>query len=486
MLNEGTSTLQQTAPLPAIGPDVVVRGRYVVVEQLDHGRFGSVYRATDTQGNGRSVALLMVPPEAVRAAAVLEAFMRELARVQALRHPNIVKVLDFVRDGDLHAVVMEYVDGESLRAIVDSLRPERLWERDAVALVRAIGDALVYAHARGVVHGDVRLENVIVTAQHEVKVLFTSACLASSAPFAVEPRDDVRGLACIVYELLAGEPPFMPQTANGWQAKPKRLKNLTRRQWSVLRAVLIGRDDRMYSVSEFLDVLGAVGASATEERRPAEGDAPRNGWRWVAVAWAVALLTVGYVSFNGTSDEPAPRANVPESGSVIPETVVEPQPQPAVEAIVGLSAVANVDGRLAATPDSAVRVDARPAEGRIPPVPAAVSSVTFAQSAVTAAENAGVVTLELQRSGAVERAARVLWWTSPGTALAEQDYASFGTTVEAFRPGETVRQISIPITSDATSEGREQFTVHLREIEDAGTRIGAVAQVTVTLVDDDS
>src|SRR5690606_22567270 len=160
--------------------------RFVLEERLEHGRIGTMYRALDRLRalDGRAyVAVLILPAEIVRSAEQLAAFERELDIVRMLSHPNIVRIFSLERDGDIAFLVLEWVDGESLRSVMQSLLPETVCEEDALGVVRAVGNALVYAHARGIVHGDIRPENVLVTARGEVRLLFTPACFARTAPF---------------------------------------------------------------------------------------------------------------------------------------------------------------------------------------------------------------------------------------------------------------------------------------------------------------
>lgn len=498
MLDDCSVTAQHDA-YPVRG--TVLRDRFVLEEELDHGRFGTVYKAVDRKRPGSDgahphVSLLVLPAEAARNG-LLDAFKRELGRLQSLNHPHIIKLFDFDRDGALHFVTMEYVDGESLRSIVDSLRPELLWEREAVAVVRAIGDALLYAHARGVVHGDVRLENVIVTAQHDVKVLFTSACIAGSAPFSVEPRDDVLGLAGIAYELLAGEPPFLRLAVTGPRgpAEPKRIKSLSRRQWKVLRGILLGRGDEMYGVGELLEVLrgAAPGAAAPDEPQPAQSTA----WRWVAAAWVVVLLGAAYVLTSGAPDEPAdtPSAalEVGEPEAAAPSPATASSPAPTLVPVAAAAPPPAVDGRVPPS-DSAVALEPR-ATGPLAAVNAAAavsadtgaesSIVTFAQSSWTVAESEGAASLEIRRTAALDQTVRIVWWISEGTAQRSDDFADVGYVTETFGRGEQSRRILIPIVSDRLAEGREEFRVHLRAGSAGALRLGAITQATVTVVDDD-
>jgi hypothetical protein len=303
----------------------------------------------------------------------------------------------------------------------------------------------------------------------------------------VEARDDVHGLACITYELLSGEPPFARQSLLGRQppAEPKRIKTLSRRQWKVLRAILVGRDERMCSVSEFLEVFGAVGATRPSE----EGEnTPRAGsaWRWVAAAWVAVLVGAGYVLTRGAPEEPAAviaSAEVPPLESAASSDAAR---TPSGSNATANPSLPNLDGRLPSAADATTTSrEPSPAPPRATsPGADAVSTVTFAQSTVVAAESEGVVIVEIHRTGALDEARSVTWWTSADTARPEDDYADFGPVVETFRSGEQSRRILLPITSDRIIEGREHFRIHLRE-SGGNTRLGAIAQISVTLVDDD-
>lgn len=300
MLGENTAVSPAAAAGEARRAASVLRDRYVLERRVAQGRFGAMYRALDRQGYaGRErVAILILPTEV---STRLDAFKAGFDVVRTLSHRNIVELYDLDRDGDTHFVVLEWVDGESLRSVMDTLAPETVCESDALGVVRAVGSALAYAHAKGIVHGDIRPENVIVTERGEVLLLFTPACLARSAPFVVTPRDDVRGLAALLYELMAGTPPPPGGLyGNAKDDEPLPIEALGRKRWKGLRSALSLRDNRIASAKQLLEALDLEPVDVSGRRPPkrerAFGRRPRGiGGRVVRLAAlaAVAIAAVG-------------------------------------------------------------------------------------------------------------------------------------------------------------------------------------------------
>ena len=156
---------------------------------------------------------------------------------------------------------------------------------ETTAVLRAVGDALQYLHAKNLVHGNLRPENVLVTFGYEVKLLdvvpngwLVNPNDALGVPArAPDKRDDVFGLACLAYEMLSGRHPFNGNTAqeayrSGMEAE--RIDSLGDRDWRALaNALAVHRDDRTPSVSQFLDEFG-VGSSQKLKSVVATGGAP--------------------------------------------------------------------------------------------------------------------------------------------------------------------------------------------------------------------
>jgi hypothetical protein len=260
------ASAQSTAAFPRPLGD-----RFELLGELDYGRLGTVYGAVDRArpagAADKTVALLRIPLLSGRAPERIE---RDFERLQSLRHPNIVRVFELVRGADAYLVTMELVDGEPLSSVIDSLWPELPSRDEAFDVIRAVGAALVHAHAHGAVHGDVDVANVLISAAGEVKVPFAATCLLRRGLFAVRARDDTRGLARIACAVLAGA------------REPRRIRGLGRAELRALHAALSDRDDRVPSVGEL-----STAFAARADRRTFR---PQGARREQRLAWAAILI----------------------------------------------------------------------------------------------------------------------------------------------------------------------------------------------------
>ena len=206
----------------------LVANRYEVEELVGSGGMSSVYRAVDTLLE-RNVALKVLHARYGDDEEYVERFRREARAVAQLSHPNIVTVIDRGDDDGQQYIVFEYVDGESLKELVDRTGP--LPARRAIELAIQVGEALAFAHHNGLVHRDVKPQNVLVTEDGEAKVTEfgiarsldvehgvtqTGTVLGTSNYLSPEqargqqvtPVTDVYSLGVVLYELLTGDVPF--------------------------------------------------------------------------------------------------------------------------------------------------------------------------------------------------------------------------------------------------------------------------------------
>jgi beta-lactam-binding protein with PASTA domain/tRNA A-37 threonylcarbamoyl transferase component Bud32 len=206
----------------------VYSGRYEIVEHLARGGMAEVYVAHD-QLLDRRVALKVLFPEFAADHSFVERFRREARSAAALNHPNIVSVYDTGEENGAYYIVMEYVEGRTLRDIIRSEGP--LLPQRAADIGADIAGALAFAHRHGVVHRVVKPGNVLLDRAGRVKVTDfgiaragntqenltqTGAVMGTATYFspeqaqggAIDPRSDVYSLGVVLYEMATGRPPF--------------------------------------------------------------------------------------------------------------------------------------------------------------------------------------------------------------------------------------------------------------------------------------
>lgn len=204
-------------------------GRYRLDRLIATGGMAQVWEATD-QVLARRVAVKVLHPHLAADEAFIARFRREATAAARLSHPSIVSIYDTCADDDCHAIVMELVEGATLRELLD----ERKWLEpgQAVAIIAEVADALETAHQGGVVHRDVKPANILLSPDGRVLVAdfgiakagadltATNTTLGTAKYLApeqvegktVDARADVYALGVVLYETLCGRPPFVADT----------------------------------------------------------------------------------------------------------------------------------------------------------------------------------------------------------------------------------------------------------------------------------
>ena len=220
---------------PVVRLNAALEGRYAIERELGQGGMATVYLADDLK-HERKVALKVLKPE-LAAVVGAERFLAEIKTTANLQHPHILPLFDSGEAESFLFYVMPHVQGESLRERID--REKQLGVEDSVAITRKVADALDYAHGNGVVHRDIKPGNILLSERGEPLVADFGIALAVAQAGAgritetglslgtphymspeqatgdrdVDPRSDVYALGCVLYEMLAGQPPFSATTA---------------------------------------------------------------------------------------------------------------------------------------------------------------------------------------------------------------------------------------------------------------------------------
>ncbi|MDZ4277642.1 MAG: serine/threonine-protein kinase, partial [Dehalococcoidia bacterium] len=227
-------------------PDEI--GPYTILERIGRGGMGVVYRAK--KNTGEVVALKVMRPDLAQNFAFVRRFQREARIAQELDSPHVVRVLDSGGEDDTRYIAMEYVEGQTLAAMLRESGP--LPPEDAEDIAIRVARGLAAAHAKGVTHRDISPQNIMLTADGTVKIAdfgiaratgyttLTATGLFMGKPSYAAPetaagvadiRSDIYALGVVLFEMLSGRPPFTaptPIAAMEMHARvpPPRLRDL--------------------------------------------------------------------------------------------------------------------------------------------------------------------------------------------------------------------------------------------------------------------
>jgi serine/threonine protein kinase len=281
-------------------------GKYELLEKIAEGGMGTVYKARDREADC-IVAVKIVPPHVAKNPVLMKRFEQEYNAARALDHPNVVRALDFGTIDNKPFLVMEFVDGESLGQRIE--RGGKIPEAEAVRIIGQIAQALHKAHKQGLIHRDVKPDNVLVTSDGIAKLVdlglvkemetdlnLTRTGRGLGTPHFMAPeqfrnaknadeRCDIYSLAATLYNMVTGELPFKSTgPLDAWMKKINNelvpagqlVPNLSDRlDWALRRAMSVDRDQRPSNCREFIeDVTG----HSTRKLTPSAEIAMQDVW----------------------------------------------------------------------------------------------------------------------------------------------------------------------------------------------------------------
>ena len=451
----------------------VLRDRYVIEERLGAGGKGTVFKALDRYRSSlpeaeQYVALKVLHCGSDCSEQTIKELRRDLHCLQGLSHRNIINVFELDRDQDVVFFTMEFLDGELLSELIERLHPAAMQPLQAWQIIRQLGAGLAHAHERGVVHGDLKSHNILVTRDGELRILGfgaeqTTPAYASCEQLegrAADPRDDLYALACISYELLSGAHPFAgrPATlARDYGVKAPRPAGLNGRQWRTLqRGLSWHRAARAKSVHAWTQRLTngiAEKPSKTpllELKAACAATLPMHS-RATAVFIALLLITaVGIAQLRATS---TPKASESVATRATPNSVNAPAPDtaPALEA----------------PPRSEAAVDAPPAiakdavDGMTSRKPSGPQAPLISVDGYKFSSGNHFVEIRVHRNQLQN--ASFAWWTEPATARQNVDYVHQAKAIQTFPSERRSTRFYVKLLPDSERSQPDYFYVAIAQ-----------------------
>ena len=466
----------------------VLRERYVIQERLGTGGKGTVFRALDRYRSSlpdaqQHVALKVLHSGRDCSEQTIKDLRRELHCGQLLSHRNIVNVFELDRDGDVVFFTMELLDGELLSDLIERMRPAAMQPLQAWQIIRQLGAGLEHAHERGIVHGDLKPRNIMVTSEGELRILDFGAAQnivrtqsdvgqpdcaqMSGTPAyascellegrAANPRDDLYALACICYELLSGAHPFArrPATlARDFGVMATRPAGLTGRQWRTLQTGLSWhRAGRSMSVHTWIQRLTHHIAekpliTPLRELKAASAAKPLLQSRAAAAFIAVLLIAGACIaqlretSARKTSDGAAPRAAPVSVRTHAPEAAPPSEEPPPADALV---------------------TDARPVGGMAQGKPSVRQHpLTISVDGYQVSSGDHFVEIRVHRNQ-LQKNASFAWWTEPATARQDVDYVHQAKAIQTFPSERRSTRFYVKLLPESGRSQRDYFYVAIAQ-----------------------
>jgi serine/threonine protein kinase/tetratricopeptide (TPR) repeat protein len=349
----GSPSLPDASPpsQPLLDPGTTIGGRYEILEMLGVGGMGEVYKARDL-ALGRMVALKVIRPELVRNSAIIDRFKQEILLSSTVTHKNVIRIYDLGEADGMKFITMEYVEGRDLRAVLHDRG--KFSVTDAIAVARQVCHALEAAHAAGVIHRDLKPQNIMCEPSGRILVmdfglartlddngLTQSGNLVGTLEYMspeqalakeIDQRSDIFALGIIFYELLSGRAPYQAHSAVASlilrtqenveplshldPTIPEGLSNI------VSKCLEREVDHRYQSASELRADLDAYEAGASLTFRSVSSPSSKLAairavpWKWgaAAIAAVVALALLGFFYRDRIGERAHPQSSAATPG----------------------------------------------------------------------------------------------------------------------------------------------------------------------------
>src|SRR2546425_10864129 len=323
---------------PILQPGTALGQRYMIMQLLGEGGMGAVYKAKDRELN-RMVALKVIRPDLARNESIIQRFKQELILAHQVTHKNVIRIYDLGEAEGLKFITMEYIEGEDLRALIQEKK--KLQPEEAVEIMQQVCRALEAAHSVGVIHRDLKPQNVMRDKTGRILVMDfglarslegegmtqTGALIGTMDYMSPEQalgkdldqRSDLFALGLIFYQLRTGKMPYKADSvvASLLKRTQERAAPVSSHDATIPQALsnIVGKSMepdvklRYQTAAEILNDLNAwqgKGAAATLHFPAVRTWGQDIPWHWIGVAVAVVVLAVSGFLLRGKLFGPAP------------------------------------------------------------------------------------------------------------------------------------------------------------------------------------
>jgi serine/threonine protein kinase len=379
----------------------------------------------------------------------------------------------------------ELLEGELLSDVIARMRPAAMERRQAMQIIRQLGASLEQAHERGVVHGDLKPRNLLLTREGQLRILdfgaaqsvaHTQSSEHASTPAtsayasceilegrAADPRDDLYALACICYELLSGAHPFAgrPATvARNFDIKATRPAGLTGRQWRTLQAALSWhRAGRSMGIHAFVQALThhiAEKPSTTPLKELAAAGGAKPLLRSRAAAISIAGFVIAGLCIAQLRETDAGKLNVGTAARSAPDTVTVHAPvraapiDPPPPADSSDAAARPVDAKAAVDGTSQVK----------PTLRQSTSTISIDGYHLSIGERFVEIRVHRDR---LRKNASFAWWTEPATAKRDVDYVHQAKAIQTFAPEQRSTRFYVKLLPESGRSQPDYFYVAIAQ-----------------------
>jgi serine/threonine protein kinase len=518
-VGEPTQSLSPVGDPPVATPveiGRVLRDRYVIERRLGSGGKGTVFKALDKYRSSLPAELQHVAIKVLHGTLNdreerVESLRRELYCAQMLSHRNIVNVFELDRDGELDFFTMELLEGELLSSVLARFQAQAMHRPHAWAIIRQIASGLEHAHGRGVVHGDLKPQNIIITHAGEVRILDFGASSVAGKPETshpdakpsgsatpayascevlagrtADPRDDLYSLSCISYELLSGKHPFQRRRAieaRDFAVVAMRPPDLSGRQWKMLaKGLSWHRGGRSISVRDWANKLSPDGHKpqalpGATELKPvrANNSKPTLLFKVTAVLALLATTVVASILYVRNS-QPGGLGGALSSAQAGSRTNLEESPagsstnEPDVTSSASGGAVAPAQP----LPSSKSKLGDR-AKSAVVRRPLAVSVREY-----EARPGEHFAEIRVHRSSPTHIDSPFVWWTEAASALPGVDYVDQAKVTQSFPRGKSSTSFFIKLLPKPSRARPEVFYIAIGE-PGGGPSLGQISHTAVWL-----